>query len=346
MNPMTDGEGGVGNVPVGGPPRSGAKASPHGEHGAHGVARAPRTTRDPHHDGRPVLRVNGAPADPTALLLSPFDRGFTLADGLFETLRCYGGVPFRLERHLERLHAGAAALGLALPASLERTVAQAVDEARTSGLRDAVLRVTVSRGAGAPGVAPPIDAEPTTVVAVHPLPRFAAALYTAGLTAHVATGRRNERAQTAGLKTLAYTDAVAALAEARRAGCDEAIFLDTADHVSEATASNVFLMRDGTLVTPPLSCGVLAGVTRAAVLELVAGTVLPHEESTATLGDLHQASEAFVTSSVREIVPLVQVAGRPIGDGTPGPVTRRLMAEYGELVFRECYGPGGGGARP
>ena len=340
MSSVTEGADGGGSVPAGGGPRGPNEP-------ATGEATAPaRTGQGPSHNGRPVVRVNGAPADPTAPLLSPFDRGFTLADGLFETLRCYGGVPFRLERHLERLRVGALALDLALPLALERTVDQALDEARAAGLLDAVLRVTISRGAGTPGVAPPLDAEPTTVVAVHPLPRFAPTLYTAGLTAQVATGRRNERAQTAGLKTLAYTDAVAALAEARRAGADEAIFLDTAEHLSEATASNVFLMRDGTLVTPPLSCGVLAGVTRAAVLELVAGTVLPHEESTATLGDLHQASEAFVTSSVREIVPLVQVAGRPIGDGTPGPVTRRLMAEYGELVFRECYGPGGGGARP
>jgi branched-chain amino acid aminotransferase len=326
---VTEGEDGGGNVPVEGPPRVAPDRAPNG----------------PPHDGRPVVRVNGAAADPAAFLLSPFDRGFTLADGLFETVRCYGGVPFRLERHLERLRAGALALDLPVPTALERTLAQTLDEARAAGLLDAVLRVTLSRGAGAPGVAPPLDAEPTTVVAVHPLPRFAPTLYTAGLTAHVATGRRNERAQTAGLKTLAYTDAVAALAEARRAGADEAIFLDTAEHLSEATASNVFLMRDGTLVTPPLSCGALAGVTRATVLELVAGTVLPLEEGTATLGDLHQASEAFVTSSVRELVPLVRVAGRPVGDGTPGPVTRRLMAAYGELVFRECYGAAGGPAR-
>jgi branched-subunit amino acid aminotransferase/4-amino-4-deoxychorismate lyase len=179
------------------------------------------------------------------------------------------------------------------------------------------------------------------VVSLTPLPRFAPALSTSGRSAHVATGRRTERAQTAGLKTRAYTDAVAALAEARRAGCDEALFLDTAEHVSEATASNVFLMREGTLVTPPPSCGALPGVTRAAVLELVAGTVLPHEERAVTLDQLHQASEAFLTSSVRELVPLVAIGGRPIGDGRPGPVTQRLMAEYGELVFRECYGPRG-----
>lgn len=329
---MGDGGSG-GSVPVGGPPRLTRTGSGTATSSGDGVG-APRGPR-------PIVHVNGAPADPAAPLLSPFDRGFTLADGLFETLRCYGGVPFRLARHLERLRAGGEALELRIPASLEQTIAAGLDAALAVGMMDAVLRVTVSRGAGAPGLTPPPDAEPTVVVSLTPLPHFDPALYTEGLSAHVATGRRNERSQTAGLKTLAYTDAVAALAEARRAGCDEALFLDTAEHVSEATASNVFLMRHGTLVTPPPSCGALAGVTRATVLELVAGTVLPHEERTVTLDELHHASEAFLTSSVRELVPLVAVAGRPIGDGAPGPVTRRLLSEYGELVFRECYGPRG-----
>jgi branched-chain amino acid aminotransferase len=278
--------------------------------------------------------------DAGAAHLSAFDRGFTLADGLFETMRAYAGTVFRLDRHLTRLRAGAEALELTLPPHLEATVNDALAAARDAGHADATVRLTVSRGVGAPGVAPPAHAEPTVVVAVHPLPHFDPAIYTAGIAAHVASGRRNERAQTAGLKTLGYADAVAALAEARRARCDDAILLDTEDHVSEATSSNVFLLRDGALVTPPVSCGALPGVTRATVLELVAHTLLPHEESTATLEDLHHASEAFLTSSVREIVPLVRVAGRPIGDGTPGPVTQRVIAAYGELVFRECMGRG------
>ena len=317
------------NVPVGGPPREIAAADAHV-----GDAQA----ADAHTAGAaPVVWVNGRPADTHAPHLSALDRGFTLADGLFETMRAYDGTIFRADRHLVRLRAGAAAFGLPVPDALETMLDGALDAARRGGLRDAVVRLTVSRGVGVPGVAPAPTAEPTAVVAVHPVPRFDPAIYARGISAHVATGRRNERAQTAGLKTLAYTDAVAALAEARQAGADDALFLDTEEHVSEATSSNVFLMRRGTLVTPPLSCGVLPGVTRAAVLDIVAGSLLPHEESAATLDELHDASEAFLTSSVREIVPLVRLAGRPLGDGTPGPVTQRIMTAYGELVFRECW---------
>jgi len=296
----------------------------------------------PRHDGAPptaaapVVVVDGRRVDPGAPHLSALDRGFTLADGLFETMRAYGGTIFRLAAHLERLRRGTLSLGIPFPATLDASVAHALRWAADTGLRDATVRVTVSRGAGAPGVAPPADAEPTAVVAVHPLPHFPSALYDRGIAAHVASGRRNEHAQTAGLKTLAYTDAVAALAEARQAGAADAIFLDTQGHLSETTSSNLFLMRDGTLVTPPLSCGVLPGITRGVVLELTAGTLLPCEESVATLDDLHRASEAFLTSSVREIVPLARVGEYALGDGEPGPVTRRVMAAYAECVRREC----------
>jgi branched-chain amino acid aminotransferase len=313
------------NVPVGGPPRG------RGTTGTTPTGAGP-TGAIP----APIVLVDGRQVGAADAHLSALDRGFTLADGLFETMRSYAGSIFRRAQHLDRLRRGAAALGIDLPAQIEAVVDYALEASDRAGLRDATVRLTVSRGAGAPGVAPPVGARATVVVVVHPLPRFAPATYEAGITAHVASGRRNDRAQTAGLKTLAYTDAVAALAEARLAGADDAIFLDTGDHLSEATASNLFLMREGTLVTPPLSCGALPGITRAAVLEIVRDTVLPCEESAATLEDLHRASEAFLTSSVREIVPLVRVGEHVLGDGSPGPVTRRVMAAYAALVRREC----------
>jgi branched-chain amino acid aminotransferase len=305
------------NVPAGGPPRD-RRGHP------------AQTTR------APVVWIDGRASDAAGPHLSALDRGFTLGDGLFETMRCYDGSIFRRAQHLDRLLAGAATLGIALPADLDAMIDDAVRAGRDAGLGDAVVRLTVSRGPGAPGVAPPADAAATVVTAVHPLPAFGGATYEAGIVAHVASGRRNERAQTAGLKTLSYTDAVAALAEARQAGADDAIFLDSEDHLSEATSSNLFFMRDGVLVTPPLSCGALPGITRAVVLEIVRDTVLPCEESVATLEDLHRASEAFLTSSVREIAPLVRVGEHTLGTGTPGPVTRRVMTAYAECVRREC----------
>ena len=171
---------------------------------------------------------------------------------------------------------------------------------------------------------------------MNPPPVFPAAVYDIGLTAHVASGRRNERAMTAGLKTLAYTDAVAALLEARRAGADEALFLDTEGHCSEATSSNLFAWTGTTLVTPPVSCGALPGITRAAVLELASALGVPRAERVIGLDELLSAKEAFLTSSLRGLAPLVRVDAHPIGRGMPGAMTRQLAEAYAALVAREC----------
>ena len=286
----------------------------------------------------PVISIDGHDVDPTIPHLSALDRGFTLADGLFETMRVYGGVIFRLDEHLARLERGASALRLFVPPSLRAMVQNTLRSAVDHGLRDASVRLTVSRGPGAPGVAPPPDAHPTVVIAIHPLPPFPASLYGEGLSASTATGRRNEHAVTAGLKTLSYTDAMVALAEARAGGNDDAIFLDTAGHLAEATSSNLFIVHDGTLLTPPASCGVLPGITRETVLALAAERNVEVEERPLEPEELHDAVEAFLTSSVREIVPLVRVDGRLIGDGSPGELTRELMAAYSQRVWAECAG--------
>ena len=299
----------------------------------------------------PIIFVNGERAPAGGACVSALDRGFTLADGLFETMRAYDGVVFRLDRHLARLHQAARVLALPLAGRVGSVVGTAVEDAMraaaAAGLTDASVRLTVSRGTagpggGGPGLAPPERAEPTVVVAVHPLPAWPPSLYAAGLSACVASGRRNERAMSAGLKTLAYTDSVMALAEARAHGADDALFLDTAGHVSEAAASNVFCYARGCLVTPPVSCAALPGITRAAVMELAASLGIGATERVLEPPELAAADEAFLTSSVREVVPLVRLDGRVIGGGAVGPVTTRLIAAYRELVWREC---GGGDAR-
>jgi branched-chain amino acid aminotransferase len=141
---------------------------------------------------------------------------------------------------------------------------------------------------------------------------------------------------TAGLKTLAFTDSIAALLEAHRDGADEALFLDTDGHCSEATASNFFATIDGRLATPPPSCAALPGITRAAVIELAAGLGLRVDDRPLEVARLKFATEAFLTSSLRGIAPLVRLDGQPFGTGKPGPVTRQLMSAYAELVNREC----------
>ena len=141
---------------------------------------------------------------------------------------------------------------------------------------------------------------------------------------------------TAGLKTLAYTDSVAAMIEATRAGADEVLFLDTAGHCSEASASNFFAVIDGQLKTPPTGCAALPGITRAAVIELAAAVDLAVDDRPLDLAKLKFATEAFLTSSLRGIAPLVRLDGIAIGTGKPGLVTRQVMASYADLVAREC----------
>jgi branched-chain amino acid aminotransferase len=143
---------------------------------------------------------------------------------------------------------------------------------------------------------------------------------------------------TAGLKTLGYIDAVAGMLEARRAGADEALFLDTEGHCSEASASNLFIATGTEIVTPPLSCGVLPGITRETVLELARAERIAVAERVIGLHEVRAAKEAFLTSSLRGIAPLVRIGGKPIGRATPGELTRRLTAAYLALVDRECGG--------
>ena len=297
-------------------------------------AGVPRASLLPNDDVGPLLWVDGRPADAARPAVSALDRGFTLADGLFETMRAYDGTVFRLERHLERLAAGAAVLGIAVPDHVADTIAAAAKALRRRGWSDAALRLTLSRGVGQRGLAP-AAADPVTVLTVHALPP-GESLAARAVRVRTAAGRRNEFAPTAGVKTLAYTDAVVALAQARAAGADDALFLDTAGHLSEATASNLFLVNGSTLRTPALACGVLPGITRGVVLELAQSIGLDTHEEILLPRDLAAADEAFLTSSIREIAPIARADGRAMPNGAPGPVTARVADALGAVIAREC----------
>ena len=281
----------------------------------------------------PLVWVNGDPQDDPRV--SVHDRGLTLADGLFETLHVTSGKAFRLDRHLARLGRGLAAMEIPYPVALGSWLDRAVTQESVQAFGGkASLRITVTRGVGPAGVGVPVDATPTVVISVGPMPTFAG-VHENGLSLHVASGRRNERAMTAGLKTLAYADSVAALLEARRAGAEEALFLDTDGHCSEATASNLFIWTGAVLVTPPIGCGALPGITREAILELASAQGIKTPERLCTLQDLRDAREAFLTSSLRGVAPVVRVGQTVIGTGVPGAVTASLTAAYRALVERE-----------
>lgn len=277
--------------------------------------------------------VDGRRLPPEGTHISARDRGFTLADGVFETMKARNGKVFHLDRHLARLEGALRTLSIPVPPELREWVDAALHAAQSP---DASVRLTVSRGVAAGGVTPPTDPTPTVVVTVASHPAFGSDIYDVGLRARVASGRRNEFAMTAGLKTLAYTDSVAAMIEARNAGADEALFLDTEGHCSEASASNLFAVINGRLTTPPTSCAALPGITRAAVIERAGSLGSPVEERPFDLRELETATEAFLTSSLRGIAPLVAVDGKALGDGRPGPVTRQVTTAYAALVSQEC----------
>ena len=258
------------------------------------------------------------------------DRGFLLGDGLFETMRAYAGRIFRLGAHLARLRAAADRVGIPLPDALERAV---LDTLAANDVGEGAVRLTVTRGAAGHGLLPSTGETPlpTVLITVRPY-RPDTAWYETGIAADWARGRLDEGAATAGLKRLGYLEAIVAVREAAAAGCQDVLFLDTAGHLAEAAASNVFVVLRGSLRSPPLSCGVLPGITRAAVLELARARALDVREEPLPPSVLAEASEAFLTSSLRELVPLVRVAGVPVGTGRPGPVTGGLLEDYHRLV--------------
>jgi branched-chain amino acid aminotransferase len=271
----------------------------------------------------PWVWLDGDLVEAAAARVSPFDHGLLVGDGVFETVRVYGGQPFAWRRHLDRLAHSASGLGLAVPdRGTLRAAADAVLAA--NGHVEARLRITVTGGV-APLGSERGEAGPTVIVAtseVKPWPDSVRVV--------VVPWVRNDRGATAGLKTTSYAENVRALAYAHERGASEAIFANTRDELCEATGSNVFVVRDGVVATPPGASGCLLGVTRALVLELG----IPVEETALPLDALRDADEAFLTSTTREVQPIAAVDDRAL-PGVPGPVTTKLAELFSALVTRD-----------
>lgn len=269
-----------------------------------------------------MIYLNGSILSEAEARIDPFDRGFTLGDGLFETLRAYDGHPFRLEDHLQRMEAAASALDIPLPVDMP-AVAEAVAELlEATGLRrgDASIRITLSRGTGPRGLAPPPDPRPNLVIAAAPyapLPENCAAV--------TVQTRRNEGSPLSRMKSLSALDNVLASREAAAAGADEAILLNNAGHAACGARANIFAVMDEVLVTPPSSDGVLPGIARRVVCEIAQGRGIPCDERSLPAIALLQAREIFVTNSLFEIRSLASLDGRAIPDVR---LATRLRAEY------------------
>lgn len=271
--------------------------------------------------------------------VSALDRGFTLGDGVFETIRVAAGRAFRLPAHLARLRRSAAALHLPVTWG-DDALSEAVAEVSAANrLADAVVRITVSRGVATErGLLPPSRPVPTVAIQASPFRELSSESLRRGLSAVTSSIRRNETSPISRIKSCNYLDGVLARLEAQRAGADDAIMLNTSGYLACCSAANLHLVCGGRIQTPALACGVLAGITRQVVRELAASLGLRAEEAWLRPADLWAADEAFLTNSVLGIAPLTRVDGRGIGTGQPGPIAAQLRIRYEALVCEASQG--------
>jgi len=293
-----------------------------------------------------IVYLNGSLIPRSQARVSVFDHGFLYGHGLFETMRAYHGKVFLLERHLKRLWGSAALIGLSSRLAEVDLAKACTDTLEANHLRDARLRLTVSRGEAGPFPGSSTDAMPTVLVTATGYSAIPAQEYNKGFRAGVSSLRRYSQSPLARVKSANYLLSVLAKMEAEAAGQDESLLLNEHGFITEGSTSNIFLVAHSGLVTPPVESGILPGITRGAVIELADTLKIKATESEVRLGDLAQSEEAFLTNSVMEIMPLVEIrddAGKiiTIGSGKPGAVTRRLMRAYKEMVERETSGVNG-----
>jgi branched-chain amino acid aminotransferase len=239
-------------------------------------------------------------------------------------------VIFRFKEHLDRLYNSAKSIRLQIPLSPEKMTKAVVDTIRRNGLRDAYIRLVVTRGVGDLGVDPRKCKTPSVIVITEPVdPTYGTIAKQNGITAIISSFRRDMvDATTHEIKSLNYLNSVMAKIEALDAGADDALMLDRSGFVSEATTTNLFTVKGGELFTPPTSAGILSGVTRKRVIRLARELGYNMSEKGTTPYEVTNADEAFLTGTLAEIVPLVKVRGIEIGDGRPGPITKRIMDAF------------------
>jgi branched-chain amino acid aminotransferase len=278
----------------------------------------------------PIVYVDGEWVPKSRASVSVFDHGLLYGDGVFEGIRVYNGVIFRFKEHLERLYSSAKSIRLQLPLSPEEMTKAIVETLKRNGLKDAYIRLVVTRGVGDLGVDPRKCRKPSVVIITqYADPSFGAMAKEKGISVIISSVRRDAvDATTHEIKSLNYLNSVLAKQEALDAGADDALMLDRNGFVSEATTTNLFIIKHGEIFTPPSTAGILPGVTRRRIIKLTRELGFNMLERGLTPYDVTNADEAFLTGTLSEIVPLVKVKGILIGDGKVGPTTRRIMDAF------------------
>jgi branched-chain amino acid aminotransferase len=265
--------------------------------------------------------------------VSVFDHGLLYGDGVFEGIRAYHGRVFKLTEHIDRLWYSAKALLLQIPISKAEMTRAVVETCRKNQLRDGYIRLLVTRGIGTLGLNPRTCKRPSVIIIAGTIQLYPPELYRKGMEiVTVPTVRNLHSALNPAIKSLNYLNNILAKIEANNAGCEEAIMLNAEGYVAECTGDNLFIVKEGQLLTPPLAAGALYGITRRTVMDLAVKAGMAVGEPNLTRYDCFNADECFLTGSGAEIVPVVKIDGRVIGTGKPGPWTKELVEAYHALT--------------
>lgn len=274
--------------------------------------------------------LNDALVPASEAKISVFDHGFLYGDGIYETLRVYEGVVFMFDEHLERLFRSASLIGLDLTRSASDMKAAVYDTLTANSLRNATVRITVSRGPGPIGLDPELCKEPTFLVITNDFRRYPASFYEQGISVIISSVRRNLReALSPQIKSLNFLNNILAKIEARRRDAYEAVMLNASGYLTEGTISNLFFVTDGMLCTPSVECGILDGITRGIAIDLAVRNGITVREGELTVSALSAASEVFLTNTSMEVMPVGKVDERPY---SVGPLTALLMRAFSREV--------------
>ena len=279
------------------------------------------------------IYIDGKYHDEKNAKISVFDHGLLYGDGIFEGIRAYNGRVFKLKEHIDRLFYSAKAILLGIPMSHSDLMKATVETCRKNKIRNGYIRLVVTRGVGGLGLNPNKCKTPSIIIIADKIQLYPAEYYQRGLDIiTVPTVRNLHSALNPAIKSLNYLNNILAKIEANNGGCEEAVMLNSEGFVSECTGDNLFIVKGGQLLTPPLSAGALYGITRGVVMDLGREHGLQVAEPNLTRYDLFNADECFLTGTGAELIPVVKIDGRVIGSGKPGPVTRKLVESYHALT--------------
>lgn len=277
--------------------------------------------------------INGKYYPKEQAAISVFDHGLLYGDGVFEGIRSYGGKVFRLREHLDRLWESAKGIRLEIPISKEEMAAAIEQTLAINGIKEGYVRVVVTRGIGDLGLDPDFCDRPQVIIIADHIKLYPEEVYKNGLRIVTASTIRNHPAALSPrIKSLNYLNNILAKIEAKQSGCAEALMLNHKGEVAECTGENIFIVRRGEIYTPPRDAGILEGITRATVIQLARQEGIAVHEVAITRHDLYTADECFLTGTAAEVVPVVEIDLRVIGDGKPGPITRRLIELFHKIT--------------